>query len=315
MVGYYFVFLLIPLVLGLAVQGWLKSTFARNSKVAVRSGLSGADVARRVLDQNGLSDVQVLPSKAGPLSDHYDPRKRTVNLSQPVFAGRSVAATAVAAHEVGHAIQHATAYAPMRARTAIWPIAAFSSQAWMFFLIGGFFIANLSGQLFTIALILYAFAVLFQIVTLPVEFNASGRAKAAGRGSRPRRRARAGRRQLDADRRGSDVRRRRAGGAAAVALPLHARARLSRVGGGAAAARGPPPHRPHRSRRPSPPHRSRHPLFLRAVSSLSVSLCIRPALASSALSILATAPSQPDARAAAIYAFKASYARIRRRGT
>ena len=177
MAGYYFVFLLIPLVLGLAVQGWLKSTFSRNSKIAVRSGLSGADVARRILDQNGLSDVQVLPSKAGPLSDHYDPRKRTVNLSEPVFAGRSVAATAVAAHEVGHAIQHATAYAPMRARTAIWPVAAFSSQAWMFFLIAGFFIANLSGTLFTIALILYAFAVLFQLVTLPVEFNASGRAK------------------------------------------------------------------------------------------------------------------------------------------
>jgi hypothetical protein len=144
----------------------------------VRSGLNGADVARRVLDHNGLHDVQVLLSKAGALSDHYDPRTRTVNLSQPVYQGRSVAATAVAAHEVGHAIQHATAYAPMRARTAIWPLAAFSSQAWMFFLIGGFLISNLSGTLFTIALILYAFAVLFQFVTLPVEFNASGRAKA-----------------------------------------------------------------------------------------------------------------------------------------
>lgn len=177
MLGYYLVFLLIPLVLGLVVQGWLKSTFARNSKIAVRSGLSGAEVARRILDENGLHDVQVIPSNVGPLSDHYDPRKRTVALSRPVYQGRSIAATAVAAHEVGHAIQHATAYAPLRARTAIWPIAAFSSQAWMFFLIAGFFIANLSGQLFTIALILYAFAVLFQIVTLPVEFNASSRAK------------------------------------------------------------------------------------------------------------------------------------------
>ena len=119
----------------------------------------------------------MLQSKAGPLSDHYDPRKRTVNLSQPVFAGRSIAATAVAAHEVGHAIQHATAYAPMKARTAVWPVAAFSSQVWMFFLIGGFLIAELSGTLFTIAFILYAFAVLFQLVTLPVEFNASSRAK------------------------------------------------------------------------------------------------------------------------------------------
>ena len=176
--GYLVVFFIIPLVLGLAVQGWLKSTFARNSKIPVGSGLSGADVARRILDSNGLSDVPVLASKAGPLSDHYDPRKRTVNLSKPVFEGRSIAATAVAAHEVGHAIQHATAYAPMRARTAIWPIAAISSQAWTFFLIGGFLIQELSGTLFTIALLLYAFAVLFQLVTLPVEFNASSRAKA-----------------------------------------------------------------------------------------------------------------------------------------
>lgn len=175
--GYLVVFFIIPLVFGLVVQGWLKSTFAKNSKVAVGSGLTGADVARRILDGNGLGNVQVLSSKAGPLSDHYDPRKRTVNLSKPVYEGRSIAATAVAAHEVGHAIQHATAYAPMKARTAIWPLAAFSSQVWMFFLIGGFFVAELSGTLFTIAFILYAFAVLFQIVTLPVEFNASSRAK------------------------------------------------------------------------------------------------------------------------------------------
>ncbi len=177
MLGYYLFFLGIPLVLGLVVQGWLKSTFAKHSKIAVGSGLTGAEVARRILDGNGLGDVPVLASKAGPLSDHYDPRKRTVNLSQVVHDGRSIAATAVAAHEVGHAIQHATAYVPMKARTAVWPLAAFSSQVWMFFLIGGFLITNLSGTLFTIAFILYAFAVLFQIVTLPVEFNASSRAK------------------------------------------------------------------------------------------------------------------------------------------
>jgi len=134
-------------------------------------------VARRILDRHGLSDVPVVPSNASALSDHYDPRKRTVSLSRPVFEGRSVAATAVAAHEVGHAIQHATGYAPMKARTAIWPLAAFSSQTWIYFLLAGFFITNLSGTLFTIALVLYAFAVLFQIATLPVEFNASHRAK------------------------------------------------------------------------------------------------------------------------------------------
>ncbi|HOT24170.1 MAG TPA: zinc metallopeptidase [Thermoleophilia bacterium] len=177
MLGYYLFFLLVPMVLGLVVQSWLKSTFTRNAKIAVGSGLSGAEVARRILDRHGLSDVPVVPSNASALSDHYDPRKRTVSLSRPVFEGRSVAATAVAAHEVGHAIQHATGYAPMKARTAIWPLAAFSSQTWIYFLLAGFFITNLSGTLFTIALVLYAFAVLFQIATLPVEFNASHRAK------------------------------------------------------------------------------------------------------------------------------------------
>ena len=111
----------VPLIVGLAVQGWLRSTFARNSRVPVGSGMTGADVARRILDSNGLQNVPVQPSKAGPLSDHYDPRTRGVFLSEAVFAGRSVAATAVAAHEVGHAIQHAKSYLPMTVRSAIWP--------------------------------------------------------------------------------------------------------------------------------------------------------------------------------------------------
>lgn len=178
--GYWLVFFIVPMLLGIIVQSKLKSTFARNARVAVASGLTGAEVARRILDSNGLGDVQVLVSKAGPLSDHYDPRTRTVSLSEPVYRGRSIAATAVAAHEVGHAIQHARAYVPMRARTAIWPVAAFSSQAWMFFLIGGFLFQTAGGYNTTflwIAVILYLFAVLFQIVTLPVEFNASSRAK------------------------------------------------------------------------------------------------------------------------------------------
>ena len=92
-----------------------RSTFAKNSRVPVASGMTGADVARRILDTNGLQSVPVQPSKAGPLSDHYDPRTRGVFLSEAVYAGRSVAATAVAAHEVGHAIQHATVYAPIPA--------------------------------------------------------------------------------------------------------------------------------------------------------------------------------------------------------
>jgi hypothetical protein len=172
----YLLYFIVPMVIGLAVQGWLRKTFATNSQRPVASGKSGAEVARAILDRNGLQGVPVQPSKAGPLSDHYDPRGRSVNLSEAVFAGRSVAATAVAAHEVGHAIQHARSYVPMTLRSAIWPVAALGSRAWMFLLIAGV-VLQLSG-LITLALIVFAAAVLFQFVTLPVEFNASRRAAA-----------------------------------------------------------------------------------------------------------------------------------------
>ncbi len=174
--GLYLVCFLVPFVIGLAVQGWLKSTFSRNSQVPVRSGLTGAEVARRVLDANGLSGVAVHPARGGALSDHYDPRRRAVFLSEPVYAGRSVASAAVAAHETGHAIQHAQAYAPMKVRSALWPVAAFGSQAWFFLLLMGL-VFQFTG-LITLALIVFGFAVLFQIVTLPVEFDASRRAAA-----------------------------------------------------------------------------------------------------------------------------------------
>jgi len=170
----YLLCFIVPLIIGLAVQAWLRKTFAVNSQKPVASGKSGADVAREILDRNGLQNVPVQPSKAGPLSDHYDPRGRGVFLSEPVFAGRSVAATAVAAHEVGHAIQHAKAYVPMTLRAAVWPLAAFGSQAWFFLLIAGV-IFQFTG-LIAVALIVFGFAVMFQFVTLPVEFNASRRA-------------------------------------------------------------------------------------------------------------------------------------------
>ncbi|HYN37938.1 MAG TPA: zinc metallopeptidase [Rhodospirillales bacterium] len=170
----YIVCFIVPLIIGLAVQGWLRRTFAVNSQKPVASGKSGADVAREILDRNSLQNVPVQPSKAGPLSDHYDPRSRGVFLSEAVFAGRSVAATAVAAHEVGHAIQHAKAYVPMTLRSAVWPLAAFGSQAWFFLLIAGV-IFQFTG-LITVALVVFGFAVVFQLVTLPVEFNASRRA-------------------------------------------------------------------------------------------------------------------------------------------
>ena len=170
----YLLCFIVPLIIGLSVQAWLRKTFAVNSQKPVASGKSGADVAREILDRNGLQNVPVQPSKAGPLSDHYDPRGRGVFLSEPVFAGRSVAATAVAAHEVGHAIQHAKAYVPMTLRAAVWPLAAFGSQAWFFLLIAGV-IFQFTG-LIAVALIVFGFAVVFQFVTLPVEFNASRRA-------------------------------------------------------------------------------------------------------------------------------------------
>jgi uncharacterized protein len=172
--GLYIAFLIPPLVIGLAVQWWLKKTFAEQAKVEVMNGMTGAQVARAVLDANGLNEVPVNESPGGPLSDHYDPRKRGVYLSQPVFAGDSVSSSAVAAHEVGHAIQHAQGYAPMKFRSALFPAVAFSSSIWIWLLMIGLLL-QLSGLLL-IAIVLYAIAVLFHFVTLPVEFDASRRA-------------------------------------------------------------------------------------------------------------------------------------------
>jgi Zn-dependent membrane protease YugP len=152
----------------------VKSTFARNLQVPASNGMTGAEVARRVLDANGLADVPV-EEVPGQLSDHYDPKNRSVHLSPDVYNGRSISSTAVGAHEVGHAIQHAKSYAFFRFRSAIFPAVAFASQIWVLFLIGGIFL-QLTGFI-VVAVALYSIAVLFQIVTLPVEFDASNRAK------------------------------------------------------------------------------------------------------------------------------------------
>jgi uncharacterized protein len=172
--GLYIAFLVPPLVLGLAVQWWLKRSFAKQAAVEVMNGMTGAEVARAVLDANGLHEVPVNESPGGPLSDHYDPRKRAVYLSHPVFSERSVSASAVAAHEVGHAIQHQEAYSFFRFRSAMFPAVALSSSLWMWLLLAGF-ILNLAGLLL-VAVALYAVAVLFHFVTLPVEFDASRKA-------------------------------------------------------------------------------------------------------------------------------------------
>jgi Zn-dependent membrane protease YugP len=171
---YFLAFFVAPLIIGLIAQSRVKRTFARNLQVPVANGLSGAEVARRVLDANGLQEVPI-EEVSGSLSDHYDPRNRTVHLSSDVYRGRSIASTAVGAHEVGHAIQHAQAYAFFRVRSALFPAVQFASNIWFLFLIGGLFFQVF--QFFLIAIALYSIAVLFQVVTLPVELDASRRAK------------------------------------------------------------------------------------------------------------------------------------------
>lgn len=172
--GLYFLFLIPPLIIGFIVQGWLKKTVAAQMQVPVHTGMTGAQVARQILDQNGLSEVPVEVSPGGPLSDHYDPRKRSVHLSEPVHQGQAVASVAIAAHEVGHAIQHAKGYGFFKVRSAMWPAVAFASNAWIFLLMIGAFMQVFG--LVTFAIVLYAVVVLFQLVTLPVEFDASRRA-------------------------------------------------------------------------------------------------------------------------------------------
>ena len=172
--GLYLVFFIPPLLIGFAVQGWLKKTVGQEMAVPVANGLTGAQVAREILDRNGLHGVPVERASGGPLSDNYDPRKRELFLSAPVYDGRSVASSAIAAHEVGHAIQHAKAYKPMEVRSALFPVVAFASNTWSLLLFAGF-ILRATG-LIQVAVLLFAAIVLFQIVTLPVEFDASRRA-------------------------------------------------------------------------------------------------------------------------------------------
>lgn len=173
----------IVLLLGALLSGWaamtLKATFHRYSQVPTRRGLSGAEVAERILLDNGIHDVVVEPVH-GNLTDHYDPRSKTLRLSEAVYARRDLAAAGVAAHEVGHAIQHAHGYAPLGFRSFWVPVASFGSQASILVLIlaavmGG--VATASGHVLAVLGIgLFATTTLFTLITLPVEFDASRRA-------------------------------------------------------------------------------------------------------------------------------------------
>lgn len=179
--GYYYwdptyILVVIGAVICMIASARVKGTFNKYSQLRSMSGMNGAQVAQRVLQAAGIYDVQVR-HVSGSLTDNYDPRTKTVNLSDPVYNATSVAALGVAAHECGHAIQHAKSYAPLSIRSALVPIANFGSMlAWPVILIGLLFNTRSSGLIIDIGILLFSAAVLFQLVTLPVEFDASRRA-------------------------------------------------------------------------------------------------------------------------------------------
>lgn len=179
--GYYYwdptyILVVIGAVICMIASARVKGTFNKYSQLRSMSGMNGAQVAQRVLQAAGIYDVQVR-HVSGSLTDHYDPRTKTVNLSDPVYNATSLAALGVAAHECGHAIQHAKSYAPLSIRSALVPIANFGSMlAWPVILIGLLFNTRSSGLIIDIGILLFSAAVLFQLVTLPVEFDASRRA-------------------------------------------------------------------------------------------------------------------------------------------
>lgn len=170
----YIFLLIVTLALGLGSQAYIKGTYAKWKEVPNSFGLTGYDAARRMLDAEGLYDVEIVRENAADLSDFYDPRSDSLHLSAATYDGRSVAAISVACHEAGHAVQHARNYIPVKLRGAVLPLAQLGSNLWIFVLMAGMVLQMLS--LVYVGIALFAFAVVFQIVTLPVEFDASRRA-------------------------------------------------------------------------------------------------------------------------------------------
>ena len=176
--GYYFdptyILIIIAAIISLIAQWRVNSAFSKYSRVASMSGMTGAQAARMILQSNGINDVSV-QRISGKLTDHYNPSTKVLNLSESVYGSTSVAAIGVAAHECGHAIQHARGYFPLSLRTALVPVANIGSQlSWVFIIVGA--ILSFNQTLITIGIIMFSAAVLFQLDTLPVEFNASARA-------------------------------------------------------------------------------------------------------------------------------------------
>ncbi len=180
--GYDPVYMLITgviFVISMIVQGQLKSKFAKYSQTMLSNGLSGKEIAEKMLRENGIMDVQVI-STPGMLTDHYNPANKTVNLSEGVYSQRSTAAAAVAAHECGHAVQHAVGYSMLQLRSKLVPIVSISSNLLQWVLLAGIAIMAFSGNTIVlgIGIALFAVTTLFAFVTLPVEYDASNRALA-----------------------------------------------------------------------------------------------------------------------------------------
>ena len=169
----YILLMIVGMVISGAAALWVRSSYKKYSKQMSYSGMTGAEVARTILDRNNLSNVRVEPV-AGRLTDHYDPRSKVVRLSEGNFNKNSIAAVSVAAHECGHAIQDAVGYVPMKLRAGIFPVVAFSSQIWVYLFIAGLF--GLGNFFIQLAAILFLAVLAFHVVTLPVEINASTRA-------------------------------------------------------------------------------------------------------------------------------------------
>ncbi|HVN71334.1 MAG TPA: zinc metallopeptidase, partial [Desulfomonilia bacterium] len=170
-----YIIMIVPaFLLSVYAQLRVRSSYSRYSKIPTSRSITGAQAARRILDAEGIRDVTIEPA-TGFLSDHYDPRSKVLRLSESVYSGDSLASVGIAAHEAGHAIQHAQGYAPLQLRNAIVPISSLGSNlAWPLLLIGFLFMAK---SLVMAGIVLFSLAVLFQIITLPVEFNASSRAR------------------------------------------------------------------------------------------------------------------------------------------
>lgn len=171
---YYYIILVLPcIILASIAQMMVSSSFGKYSKLISSRGFTGAQVARKILDLNGLTDITIERVR-GNLTDHYDPSKRVVRLSDSVFSSSSVAAIGVAAHETGHALQHAVGYIPLRLRSAVFPVVSISSKIALPLAVLGFILSF--EPLINFGILLFSAVVLFQVITLPVEFNASRRA-------------------------------------------------------------------------------------------------------------------------------------------